>query len=72
MYTSTVQSGPPSANAALPPHPYLQTSYLPSAHFVSSISAPSPLSLAPGCPSMPPASSPPDSLGVLQWNAGGL
>ena len=34
-------------------------------------SAPSPPSLAPGCPSTPPASSP-DSLRVLQWNAGGL
>ena len=29
-------------------------------------------SLAPGCPSAPPASSPPDFLRVLQWNAGGL
>ena len=29
--------------------------------------------LAPGCPSTPPASSPPpDSLRVLQWNTGGL
>ena len=49
----------PSANAALSPHLCLQTSYPPSAHFISSSSAPSPLSLAPGCPSMPPASSPP-------------
>ena len=33
----------------------------------------SPPSLAPGCLSRPPASSPPpDSLRVLQWNAGGL
>ena len=29
-------------------------------------------SFAPGCPSAPPASTPPDSLRVLQWNAGGL
>ena len=29
MYTSTLQSGPLSANAALPPHPQLQTSYPP-------------------------------------------
>ena len=29
MYTSTLQSGAPSANAALPPHPRLQTSYPP-------------------------------------------
>ena len=71
MYTSTIQSSYSSANAALPPHPRLQTSYPPSAHFVSSPSAPSPF-LAPGCPSTPPASSPPDSLRVLQWNAGGL
>ena len=70
MYTSTVQSGPPSTDAALPPHPHLQTSYPPSAHFISFSSAPSSLSLAPGC-SMPPASSPPDSPRVLQWNAGG-
>ena len=72
MYTSTVQSSPSSANAALPPHPRLETSYPPSAHFVSSPSSPSPPSLAPGCPSTPPASPPPDSLRVLQWNAGGL
>ena len=41
-YTSTVQSSPSSANAALPPNPRLQTSYPPSAHFISSPSAPSP------------------------------
>ena len=70
MYTSTVQSSPSSANVALPPHLCLQTSYPPSAHSISSPSAPSPLSLAHGCPSMP--SLPPDSLRVLQWNAGGL
>ena len=56
MYTSTVQSSPLSANAALPPHPRFQTSYPTSAHSVSSLSAPSP----------------PDSLWVVQWNAGGL
>ena len=73
MYTSTVQSGPPSTDAALLHHPRLQTSYPPSAHFISPSSAPSPPSLAPGHFSMPPAfSSPPDSLRVLQWNAGGL
>ena len=67
---STVQSSPSSANAALLPHPRLQTSYPPSAHSVSSPSLPS---LAPGCPSTPPAFTPPhDSLRVLQWNAGGL
>ena len=58
MYTSTVQFSSLLANAALPPHPHLQTSYLPSAHFASSPSAPSPLSHSPGCPSTPPASSP--------------
>ena len=72
MYTSTVQSGPASANAALSPHPGLQTSYPPSAHSISSLSAPPPPSLGPGCPSMPPASSPPESLSILQWNAGTL
>ena len=53
-YTSTVQSGPPSTDAALTRHPRLQTSYPPS--------APSPPSLAPGRPSMPPAFSPPLTL----------
>ena len=73
MYTSIVQSGAPSVNAALPPHPCLQTSFPPWAHFISSPSTPSPPSLVPGCPSTPPASStPPDSLRVFQWNAGGL
>ena len=73
MYTATVQSSPLSANAALPPHPRLQTFYFLLTHSVSYLSGPSPLPLAPGCPSTPPASSPPpDSLRVLQWNAGGL
>ena len=73
MYTSTVQSVPPSTDAELSRHPRLQTSYPPSAHSISPSSAPSPPSLAPGHFSMPPASSPPpDSLRVLQWNAGGL
>ena len=61
-YTSAVQSSPSSANATLLPHPCLQTSYPPSTHYISSPSAPSPLCLAPGCPSMPPASSPPLTL----------
>ena len=72
MYTSPVQSSPPSANAALSPHSRLQTSYPPSARFISSPSAPPSPFLAPGCPSAPPAFSPPKSLRVLQWNAGGL
>ena len=72
MYTSTVQSAP-STVAALLPHPHLQTSYPPLAHSISSSSAPSPPSLASSHPFMPPAFSPlPDSLRVLQWNAGGL
>ena len=33
--THTSKTGPPSANAALPPHTHLQTSYSPSAHFVT-------------------------------------
>ena len=73
MYTSTVQFGPPSIDAALSHHPRLQTSYPQSAHSISPSSAPSPPSLAPGYFSTPPAPSPPpDSLRVLQWNAGGL
>ena len=40
MYTSTVQSSPASANAAISPHPCLQTSYPPPAHSISSPSAP--------------------------------
>ena len=62
LNTSTVQSSPSSANAALPPHPCLQTSYPPSAHSVSSPSTPLPPSHAPGCPSTPPAASPPLTL----------
>ena len=73
MYTSTVQCSPLSANIALPPHPRLQTSYPSSAHF--SIFSPCPLTTVPcfwlsfytSC-----LLSPPDSLRVLQWNAGGL
>ena len=74
MYTSTVQSGLPSANAALPPHPRLQTSYTPSAQFVYSPSAPRHrlLLLAVLLHFLPPLTPPPDSLRVLQWNAGGL
>ena len=48
MYTSIVQSSPLSANAALSPHPHFQTSYPPSAHSISSPSAPSSPPLAPG------------------------
>ena len=58
-YTLTAQSGP-SANAAIQPHPHLQTSYPFSAHFVSYPSAPSPSPHTPGCFSLPPVSfSPP-------------
>ncbi len=58
-YTSTVESGPRFANAALLPHPCLQTSYPPSAHSISPSPALPPPSLAPGYTSAPPASSPP-------------
>ena len=58
MNISIVQSRPSSANAALPPHPCLQTFYPPAAHSVFSPSATSPPSLAPGCPSTPSTSSP--------------
>ena len=40
MYTFSVQSGPPSTDDALSPHLRLQTSYPPSAHFISLSSAP--------------------------------
>ena len=46
---------PSTANTILPPDSRLQTSYHPSAHFVSSPSAPSPPLLAPDCLSTPPA-----------------
>ena len=45
---------PPSANAALSPHPRLQTSYFPICPFC--IFSLCPPFLAPGCPSTPPAS----------------
>ena len=62
MYISTVESGTPSANAALSPHPRLQTSYPPSAHYLFPPFALPPPSLAPGYPSAPPAFSPPLTL----------
>ena len=70
MYTSTLQSSPASANAALSPHPRLQTSYPPSAYYISSPSSPTsvPCSWLFFCASSPPL----DSLRVLQWNAGDL
>ena len=69
-YTSTVESGPPSANAALLPHPRLQTSYphLPILYLLPLPSHHRPLLLAILLHLLPP----PDSLRVLQWNAGGL
>ena len=71
MYTSTVQFSSSPANAALSPHPRLHTSYPLSAHPVSTPSAPSPRSLAFLLRLLSPLL-PPDSLRVLQWNAGGL
>ena len=62
MYTSTMQSSPAFAYAALSPHPRLQTSYPPSAHSISSPSAPPPPFLAPGFSFAPPASTPPLTL----------
>ena len=59
----------PSANAALPSHPRLQTS---STHFLSSPFAPSSPHRIPGCFSIPLASFFPDFLRVLQWNVEGL
>ena len=52
---------PISANAALAPHPRLQTSDPFSTHFLSSPSAPLPPPYAPGCFFLPPASSAPPS-----------
>ena len=64
---------PPSAIAALPSHPRLQTSYPSSAHSVSSSYASSQSPLAGSCPFTSPASFPPsDSFKILHWNAGGL
>ena len=68
MSTSTVQSSLASANAALSPHPRLQT-YPPSAYSISSPSAPTPPSLVHSFSLAPPASiPPPDSLfnGMLE------
>ena len=50
---------PLSANAALALHPCFPTSHPFFAHFVSSLSAPSPPPHAPGCFSLPPTSSSP-------------
>ena len=73
MYTSTVQSSNASGNATLSPHPRLQTSYPPSAHSISSPSAPPPPSLLTDfLLRLLPPHPPPDSFRVLQWNAGGL
>ena len=62
LYTSTVllgPSGPPSAYAALPLHPCLQTSYPPYAHSISSPFVPSPPLHVPDCFSIRPAFSSP-------------
>ena len=70
MYTSSVQSSPASANAALSPHLHLQTSYphLPILHLLPMPLFHRPLLLA----FLLRLHSPPGSLRVLQWNAGGL
>ena len=72
MCTSTVQSSSSSANAALPPHPRLQTSYPPSAILYLLPLPPHHrlLLLTVLLRLLPPLA--PDSLRVLQWNAGGL
>ena len=57
MYTSIVQSGPLSSDAALTRHLRLQTFYPPSPHSISLSYAPSPPFLAPGFSFTPPASS---------------
>ena len=68
MYTSTVQSSPSSANAALSSHPRFQTSYPPICPFYIFSLCPPPTTV----PCSWLSSAPPDSLRVLQWNAGGL
>ena len=62
----------PSANAALPPYPRLQTSYPPSAilHLLPLPPDHRPLLLAVLLRLLPPVL--PDSPRLLQWNAGGL
>ena len=72
MYTSTVQSSPSSANAALPPYPRVQTSNPPSAHLYLLLLPHHhrPLLLVVLPRLLPPL--PPDFLRVLQWNAGGF
>ena len=73
MYTSTVQSGrSPSTDDALSPQPRLQTSYPPSAHSTSPSSAPSTTAPCSWPPFYASCLLPPDSLRVLQRNAGGL
>ena len=52
-------SGPSSTNTTLPSHPRLQTSYISSAHCVSSPSAPSTTPHVPDCFSIPTVSSSP-------------
>ena len=64
---------PSSANAALAPHPRFQTSYPFSVHFVSSPSAPHHRFMLLAVSLYLLLSLPlPNSLRVLQWNAGGL
>ena len=72
MYTSIVQSSSSSANAALSPHPRLQTSYprRPTLYLLPLPLHHRPLLLAVLLRLVLPL--PPDSLRVLQWNAVGL
>ena len=58
MYISTIQSSPASANAALLPHPRLQTSFL-HLPILYLLPLPPPPSLAPGFSCAPPTSTPP-------------
>ena len=66
---------PSSADAAFPPNPRFQTTYSPSVHFVYSLFSLCSLTTVP-CFSLSFYAycffSHPDSLKVLQWNAGGL
>ena len=70
LYTSTVQSGSPSVNTSFPPHPHLQTSYPPFTHLLPLPPHHCLFLLAVVLRLLLPL--PPDSLRVVQWNAGGF
>ena len=71
LYSSTIQPGPIcSCQCSAPPHPRLLTSYPSSAHFVSPSFAPSTVPVSCSFPILPAFFSSPNSIKILQWNAG--